>query len=82
MSVGPATPLSKTMTAMIEQMRHQEGHIWRHPGGFWGAKTWGYPSWNSSTVAALVARGVAAYDEWKDGHRFRFPVRATLTERK
>lgn len=70
--------LSKTMRECVERMRANDGSIDRHPGGFWrSAPTGGY--WfGTSTVEALVARGVAEYTLWQDGRSGRFPIRAVL----
>lgn len=75
-------PLSKTMLALIKFMREHNGHVWRHPGGFWQNANWihRYSCFSSATVEALISRGIAEYDEHKAGKLFDFPIRATLTQ--
>jgi hypothetical protein len=77
-------PLTKTMQQLIEHMRHEGGgFIYRHPGGFW-SKAPGYfmraQTFGTSSVEALVSRGIAEYVEWQEGRNGRFPVKAKLTQ--
>jgi hypothetical protein len=75
--------LSKTMQELVAYMREHGGKIHRHPGGFWAKPAYGYlgKSYGTSSVEALVKRGVAQYTQWKDSSRGggRFPIEATLT---
>jgi hypothetical protein len=77
--------LSKTMQEAVTFAREQGGSLVRSPGGYWHApkelQMFGIRSvitFGTSTVAALVSRGVADYTEWKDGRNGRFPVKVTL----
>lgn len=75
--------LSPKMLAAVEFAQRHGGSLARFPGGFWrqaDADPWDVrgSSFGSSTVHALVTRGVADYTEWKDGRNGRFPVRMTL----
>ena len=70
--------LSKTMQECADRMRANGGLIWRYPGGYWG---WGgnlSGSFGTSTVEALVSRGVAEYSRWQNGRSGRFPIEAKL----
>lgn len=73
--------LSKTMRDLIKAMIGNGGIVTRAPGGFWHCGGYGtVPTWGTSTVHALVRRGVALYSEWTDGRNGRFPVAACLKE--
>lgn len=74
--------MTKTMHQLVQFMKENGGEVYRHPGGFWGRREgYGYlqHSFGTSSVEAIVTRGVAAYTEWKDGKRGRFPVVARLS---
>jgi hypothetical protein len=75
--------LSETMKGLVEFMKRNENKIHRHPGGFWSKKEWaswrGELSYGTSSVDALVKRGVAQYSNWQEGRSGRFPIEATLT---
>jgi len=48
------------------QLARELGEIHRHPPGIWGHEDAGVgPAINSSTVAALVTRGLLYYSLWK-----------------
>lgn len=49
----------------------------RKPGGYWSAPAGG-PTFGTTTVQALVTRGVAAYTEFAAGRNGRFPIRIEL----
>ena len=76
--------LTKTMRQAVAFARQHGGMLYRHPGGFWsGPEFSGYgESYGSSTVEALVARGVVEYAGWKEGRNGRFPIIAKVTKRK
>lgn len=72
--------LTPTMLELVKYMKENGGVIHRHPGGFWAREGYGYlsHSFGTSSVEALVKRGVATYTEWKDGKSGRFPIVARL----
>lgn len=71
--------LSPTMQSAIYYARKHGNKIVRYPGGFWARTGWDSqaPWFGTSTINALVDRGVAEFTEWKEG-RSRFPVEVTL----
>lgn len=74
--------LSPVMKACRDYMREHGGKIRRHQGGFWADENWkrhlGGVTFGTSTVEALVSRGVAEYSVWKEGRNGRFPIEARL----
>lgn len=72
------------MQKVADGMRNHGGEIHRYPGGFWhchdqtGRAT--PVSHGTSTVEALVRRGVAEYCDWKGNAAGRFPVKARLRD--
>lgn len=77
----PKEKLSPVMQACVDFMRGQGGYLYRHPGGFWGAMAFRlHESFGTSTVEALVRRGVAEYVHWRESERGgrRFPITASL----
>jgi hypothetical protein len=74
--------LSRTMLAAHRHAMANGGRLRRFPGGFWmrpNAKGRGDgPYFGTSTIEALVARGVAEYTEWKEGRGGWFPVEVTV----
>jgi hypothetical protein len=75
--------LSPTMQSAVDHARQHGGCLVRYPGGFWcrdGLMDHANPWWGTSTVQALVSRGVMAYTEWKETGRSRFPVRAAIAK--
>jgi hypothetical protein len=72
--------LTPTMQELVAYMRENGGKIRRHPGGFWAREGYAYlqHSFGTSSVEAIVKRGVAQYSAWKEGRSGRFPVEATL----
>lgn len=70
--------LSHMMLQLAAEMR-KHGFVTRHPGGFWCCGSYSIAgSYGTSTVEALVLRGVAEYSEWQEGRNGLFPIRATL----
>jgi hypothetical protein len=61
--------VSRSMQQLITSMQVHGGTVERFPGGY---------SFGTSTVEALVSRGIAEYSEWKDGRSGRFPIKAKL----
>ncbi len=76
--------LSPTMCRLIEYAKQHDDEIIRYAGGFWAHEDWRGTgsSFGTSTVEALVARGVMEYIEFKDGKNRRFPIAAKLTAPK
>lgn len=68
--------LSLHMRRASRAAENPEG-LTRKPGGFWSAPAGG-PTFGTTTVQALVTRGVAAYSEFADGRNGRFPIRIEL----
>jgi hypothetical protein len=72
-----AKKLTPEMYRLIEFMELNGGKVKRFPGGFWGSgKNGGW--FGTSTVQALVFRGMAEYSDWKVGRGGRFPIEAKL----
>lgn len=79
--------LTATMVACLDDARAAGGELVRYRGGFWAARNaprchdgLPRPYWGTSTVEAIVARGEAAYTEWRDGRSGRFPVAMRVSE--
>jgi hypothetical protein len=73
--------LSATMRAAVSVAKENGGKLTRYPGGFWcrpGLATHGHPWFGTTTIQALVSRGVCVYSQWFNGTRARFPVEVTL----
>ena len=68
------------MKDAYDQAKASDGKIKRTPGGYWWPTDCKY-SFGTTTIEALVNRGVATYTEWKDSKRGRFPVEATIINR-
>lgn len=76
-----AIKLSPTMRDAMKYANDEcGGKLKRFPGGFWCSTGEGYhyPWWGTSTIEALVKRGVATYTEWYEGQRARFPIEVTM----
>lgn len=72
-------PLSPTMTNALRWIKEWGGKVKRYPGGFWSSpQAFLSVTFGTSTIEALVKRGVMAYSEWKDGRNGRFPIEANL----
>ena len=82
----PAAELTPTMRQAVDHARQHGGILERFPGGYWsepGRTQWnlgGAVTFGTSTIAGLVARGVAEYTEWKEGRSGNFPVKVRLKE--
>jgi hypothetical protein len=68
------------MAMCVAQMKQWQGEIERFPGGFWcePGEVMKEPSFGSTTVQALVTRGVAVYTERKENANGGFPIKAKL----
>lgn len=73
--------LSDTMTKAVSLAARNGNKLTRHPGGIWSYDAFRQhgESYGTSTVNALVLRGVMKYSKWKKGRNGKFPVEATLT---
>lgn len=73
--------LSATMRAALDHASKNGGLV-RSPGGYWGPRApCGCPlTFGTSTINALVSRGLAEYTEWKDGRNGSFPIRMAVKE--
>ena len=68
--------ITSTMRAALEAIQ-ASGVIIRHPGGHWWA---GEKEFCTSTVVALIFRGLLKYTKWHEGRRGSFPVEAALLQ--
>lgn len=76
-----AEKLSVTMLDAVSYAKKFDNKIVRYPGGFWARENWAGERrehyFGTTTIQALVDRGLAEYTKWQDG-RSRFPVEMTL----
>jgi hypothetical protein len=73
--------LTPTMTdCWVYMGKAPENSLVRHQGGFWTSIDGRHPVFGTSTIEALVKRGVAEYTEWKDGRIAPFPIRVKRKE--
>ncbi len=82
--VNPAK-LTPSMQQLIAHMKRHNNKVVRYPGGFWAAENWNMwssPYFGTSTIEALVARGIATYTVWKDGRNGKFPIECILKDGK
>ncbi len=80
-----AAELTPKMLKAIDRMKAHGNKFVRYPGGYWAANDWHRwhgPCFGTSTIEALVRRGIAEYTEWRDGHNGRFPIEVRLKEGK
>jgi hypothetical protein len=75
--------LSPTMLEAQALAAKYGGQLERYPGGFWsvpGISQWsrGYPFFGTTTVHAMVKRGVATYCEFRGGRNGDFPVKVRI----
>lgn len=75
--------LSPTMQKALQHARWSGGKLVRHPGGFWIPPDLGISNnkakkhglwFGTSTVQALVQRGLMHYSRWKEGRKGKFPI--------
>lgn len=84
---GKKLKLSPEMQAAVEYAKAHDGKIVRYPGGFWAkGGVWNRSErwFGTTTIEALVARGVAEYTDWqyrKDGSRFPTQITVNAPER-
>lgn len=83
--IGGKLELSKKMQeAMLYAMVHN-GKLCRYRGGFWAMENWRegqHPWYGTSTVKALVSRGLMSYTAWQEGRDGNFPIAASVTNLK
>lgn len=76
--------LSVTMRAAIDYAQRNNGKLIRYPGGFWAPEGWRLGRGNhfgTTTIQALVSRGVAKYTTWQDRDGGgQFPVEITVSK--
>lgn len=74
--------LSVTMRDAIIYAQKFDNKIVRYPGGFWARENWEGSrkehSFGTTTIQALVDRGLAQYTKHEEGRNGRFPVEMTL----
>lgn len=70
--------VSRSMQQCIDSMKTHGNSIERFPGGFWRCEPHGGYSFGTSTVEALITRGIAEYTKWQEGRNGSFPIKATL----
>lgn len=81
--VGGNLEISKKMQQAMLYALANNGKLCRYRGGFWAMENWrkGQPPWfGTSTVKALVSRGLMSYSEWREGRKGRFPIAAVVSE--
>ena len=75
--------VSKKMQQAMLYALANGGKLRRYRGGFWAMENWRhaqFPWFGTSTVEALVSRGLMSYSEWRDGRKGRFPVAAVVSK--
>jgi hypothetical protein len=75
--------VSKKMQQAMLYALVNGGKLRRYRGGFWAMENWRHgqlPWFGTSTVEALVSRGLMSYSEWRDGRKGRFPVAAVVSK--
>ena len=80
--------LSKTMQRAIAHAHEGDGNLYRHRGGYWDKtpdtlQSPFNPAWNAtwfgtSTIKALVKRGVATHAAFAGNSDYRFPVKVAV----
>lgn len=73
--------LSPEMQQAVRFANAHGNKLVRHPGGFWaGPQFVGVRPWfGTTTIEALVRRGIASYTGWKETHGRKFPIEVTLS---
>ena len=81
--VGGDLEISQKMQEAMLYALVNGGKLCRYRGGFWAKENWHngqHPWFGTSTVKALVSRGLMSYAEWQEGRKGRFPVAAIVSE--
>jgi hypothetical protein len=69
--------LSPTMQDAVAYAKKRGGKILRRPGGYWGEHPW----FGTTTIQALISRGVAEYSQWQERKSGgRFPIEVTIKQ--
>jgi hypothetical protein len=80
--VGGTMELSEKMQEAMLYAMVNGGKLCRYRGGFWAMENWRegqHPWFGTSTVKALVSRGLMSYTEWQEGRNGRFPIAAVIS---
>lgn len=78
--------LTQKMQSALKFANDHGGKIARYPGGFWMEEDFKSVagrrviSFGTSTVEALVSRGLMVYSKWQEGKHRTFPIEATVTK--
>lgn len=81
--VGGDLEISKKMQQAMLYALANGGKLCRYRGGFWAKENWRkgqYPWFGTSTIKALVKRGLMSYTEWREGRKGPFPIVAVVSE--
>jgi hypothetical protein len=81
--LGGNIEISEKMHQAISYALVNGGKLCRYRGGFWAMENWRngqHPWFGTSTVKALVSRGLMSYTEWQEGRHGRFPIAAVVSE--
>lgn len=81
--VGGNLEISKKMQEAMLYALANGGTLYRYRGGFWAMENWRHgqhPWFGTSTVKALVSRGLMSYTLWQEGRNGRFPIVAVVSE--
>jgi hypothetical protein len=81
--VGGDLEISKKMQQAMLYALDNGGKLCRYRGGFWAMENWRkgqIPWFGTSTVRALVSRGLMSYTEWQEGRKGRFPIAAAVSK--
>lgn len=80
-------PLSQIMNDALAVAMAHGARLMRLPGGFWVQPGFKWvsgsvpsPSIGTSTIEALVARGLMEYSKWQEGRKGRFPVEVRVKQ--
>lgn len=75
--------ISRAMQSAISHALSEGGKIYRFPDGFWRVKEDDPMHFGTTTIRALVKRGLAEYSSWKmGGGEKSFPVQITINKEK
>ena len=75
--------LSQKMQQALSYAIKNGGSLRRYQGGYWAMEHWRWHEWpwfGTSTIEALVSRGVMSYSEWMEGRNGLFPVAAVVVQ--
>lgn len=81
--LGGNMEISKKMQQAMLYALVNDGKLYHHLGGFWAMENWRagqHPWFGTSTVDALVSRGLMSYTKWQEGENERFPIAAIVLE--